>query len=112
MRIAKDGKPFDIDFISGEVGPDEVEVIQFLRPDGRRRRALAPVGKELVDLAKDMVLSAEELTTFEIAVHVRFKNEPKEQEIMEIANNGPGKKSPTEVLKKLIKEKAEEAIHA
>ena len=46
VRIAKDGKPFDVDNIRNELHQDEIEVIQFLRPNGQRRRMAAPVGKE------------------------------------------------------------------
>jgi len=104
MRIAKDGKPFDVDNF-GELRKGEVEVIQFLRPNGKRRRMGSPVGKEYVKKAKNMIISAEELTTREIVVYVRKKNEPKKKEISEIAVNGPGDKSPTECLKRLIARK-------
>lgn len=103
MSLAKDGKPFDVDNLSGGLGPGEVEIIQFLRPDGKRRRMGAMVGEEFVKMAEDLILSAEELTTGEIAVYARRKDEPKEKEISEIAANGPGPNNPTECLKRLIK---------
>lgn len=106
MRIAKDGKPFDVDNIP-ELHSDEVEIIQFLRPDGRRRRMAVSVGLELGEKAKNLIISAEELTTGEIAVYVRKIGEPEEKESIEIAVNGPGEKSPTECVKRLIRKKEE-----
>jgi len=102
MRIAKDGKPFDVDYET-EIFPDEVEIIQFLRPDGKRRRMIATVGIEIAKKAKNLIISAEELITSEIAIYVRKIGEPEVNETMEIAVNGPGNKSPNEVLKRLIK---------
>lgn len=103
-KIAKDGLPFDIDNV-GELRKGEVEIIQFLRPDGKRRRMTAFVGEDGVKIAENQILSAEELTTGEIAIYSRLINEPEEKEIVEIATNGPGENSPTNVLKKVIKEK-------
>ena len=128
MRIAKDGKPFDVDSLGGvmeepkccsfcgntyitfpsrELKEGELEVIQFLRPNGKRRRMSVDVGKDYVEMAKDMIISAEELTTRKIALYARYKNEPEGKEFSEIAINGPGEKSPNECLKRLIKRKAE-----
>lgn len=109
MRIAKDGKAFDIDDLPNtEPEKEEVEVIQFLKPEGKRRRALAPVGEEYAKLAENMVLSAEELQTGELAIYVKYQDEPAEKEMVEIAENNPGESSPTETLKRLIKFKTEE----
>lgn len=105
MRIAKDGKPFDIDNF-GDLQPGEVEVIQFLRPDGRRRRMAAMVGEEYSLMAVDLVLSAEELTTGRVAIYARKIDEPEENETTEIAENGPGENSPTDCLIRVIKRKA------
>jgi len=106
MRIAKDGKPFDVDNLAYlPCGPAGVEIIQFLRPDGMRRRMLAEVGEELAKKAKNLIISAEELTTGEIAIYVRKVGEPEPEvnEAVEIAVNGSGDKSPNECLKRLIK---------
>ena len=110
MRIAADGKPFDVDHVAEEKREDEVEVIQFLRPHGRRKRLLASVGEDLAKLAENMVISAEELQDGKVATYVRMKDEPEEKESMELADNGPGENSPTECLKKLIRKKANEQL--
>lgn len=102
MRIAKDGLAFDIVALVNDVGPGDVEIIQLLRPDGRRRRMLVDVGEELAAKAKDLIISAEELGTGKVAIWVRRKGDPKEAEHLDLAENGPGKNSPTEVLKRMI----------
>ena len=103
MRIASDGKPFDVDNITEDAGLGDVEIIQFLRPNGRWRRMLAEVGKELAEKATGLIISCEELGTGEVAIYVRRKDESKESEHLELAENGPGKNSPNEVLKRMIK---------
>lgn len=110
MRTAKDGKPFDVDHIPRNKMWDEVEVIQFLRPDGKRRRMLVTVGGDLAELAEDMILSAEELQTGQVAVYARHKDEPEEAEVVEIAENGPGENSPCACLKRLIRKKADKRL--
>lgn len=105
MRRAKDGQLFDVEYVTTDTSPNEVEVIQFLRPSGKRRRMLCAVGGKFADMAEDMILSGEELRTGEIVLYARFIDEDKEKEISEIAINGPGEHSPTECLKRLIEKK-------
>lgn len=102
MRTAKDGKPFDIDTI-GELGEDEVELIQFLRPNAKRRRMAATVGREFVTLAQNQILSCEDLGNGSIAIYSRGVSESEEDELTDIAVNGPGENSPTNVLIRVIK---------
>jgi hypothetical protein len=102
VRIAADGKPFDIDE-AGESGPGEVEIIQFLRPNARRRRMVAEVGENLAKAAQGLVISAEELGTGDVAIYVRDKDGDPGSEHIGFAENGPGENSPTEVLKRMIR---------
>lgn len=99
--LAADGKPYDIDNIK-ELALGEVEVIQYLRPDGKRRRMAVPLGEDYVEKAKDLILSAEELTTGAIALYARKKAWPTERESIELAKNGPGPESPDKKLRLLI----------
>lgn len=107
MRIAKDGYPFDVDE-AGDTGPTEVEIIQFLRPSGKRRRMVAEVGADLAEAAKDLILSAEELSpgTGKVAVYVRTKEEHPDKEHVSLADNGPGPDNPTAVLQRMIRKYA------
>lgn len=87
---------------------DDIEVTQYLRPDGRKRTVYAPVGEEYAKKAENMILSAEELTTGMIVVYARWAGEPEENEYFELASNGPGPRSPTSVLKLCIEHKFKE----
>lgn len=64
------------------------------------------VGEDIVELAKDMILSSEELTTGKVAIYARFADESEESESLELATNGPGPKSPDKILIALIRKKA------
>ena len=112
MRIASDGLPFDIDNLDEDAGSRDVEIIQFLRPAGRRRRMLAEVGEELAAIATDLIISAEDLLTGMVAIYVRKKGEPEDSEHLELAQNGPGQNSPAEVLKRMIRQCGQAAIPA
>ena len=108
FRIAKDGLPFDVDNLMGGLAEDEVEVIQFVRPNAERRRMGAPVGKDLAKKAKNLILSAESIGAGKIALYARKIGEAEETEKMELAENGPGINSPANILKKLIKKMSED----
>lgn len=85
--------------------PGEVEITQYLMPDGRKRKLKAYVGEELARLAQDMELSTEVLTTGEVAIYAKRGGE----EMMDLANNGPGDNSPKTVLARLIERAANRA---
>jgi len=101
--LAKDGKPYDIDEV-GSLASNEVEIIQYLRPSGKRRRMAAGLGIDWAKKAKDLIISAEELSTGKIALYVRKIGQQSKEEKMGIVDNGPGSNSPDKVLKKLISE--------
>ena len=109
FRTAKDGLPFDMDDnLIGSLADDEVEIIQFVRPNAERKRMVASVGKDLAKKAKDLILSAEHLRTGHIAIYVRRIGEAEEAEHTELAENRLGRNSPTNVLKRLIERMSEE----
>jgi len=81
---------------------DEVEVTQYLRPNGRKRKMYVTVGVDIAEKAKGLILSAEQLTTGLIAIYARRKGESEEKEKMRLAENGPGNNSPTNKLIELI----------
>ena len=97
----KDGKPFDVEDVLILTG-DEVEVIQFLTPSGKRRRMAVLVGGDYVKKAENLILSAEILNTEQVALYAREINEPKEKDKSMVATNGPGMNNSISVLKKLI----------
>lgn len=104
MRKAKDGRPFDIDNVKDTLSSTQVEVIQYMRPNGKRRRMAAEVGWEMARKSEDLILSAEILPTGRIALYARFIGQSEEEEHVKLAQNGPGKDNPTAMLVELISE--------
>lgn len=82
--------------------PGEVEVVQYLRPNGRTRLMYVDVGEDYAARAVGLRLSAEELGTGQVAVYAKRNGEPTGKERSEIAENGPGPNSPANALKRLI----------
>lgn len=79
-----------------------VPIRQYLRPNGQPHELQADVPDAYASRAKDMVFSAEVLTTGEVAIYARWKDQHEDSEIMELATNGPGDRNPTAMLCKLI----------
>ena len=97
----KDGKPFGVEDVL-ILKDDEVEVIQYLVPSGKRRRMAALVGQEYVKKAENLILSTEILNNKQVALYARGINESKEKDKIMIATNGPETNNTITVLKKLI----------
>ena len=100
--LAKDGKEYDIDIL-GELKEGDIEIIQFLRPNGKRRKMSTRLNDELFQLSKDMILSAEELSTGKLALYSRYIGEDVESEYMLLADNYESENSPNKVLEKVIR---------
>ena len=79
-----------------------VSLTVYRPPNGRGSRESCIVGKEHREKAEGMVLSAEILSSGEIALYGRYQEEKEEEELLEIAKNGPGEKSPANMLRKVI----------
>lgn len=103
MKLAKDGLPYDIDKV-GSLADGEVEIIQYLRPSGKRRRMATHLGNKWAEKAQNLIISAEELRTGEIIIYVQKISQEVGQEKIGIANNESGPNSPDEILKRLIEE--------
>lgn len=101
--LAKDGKPYDINEV-GSLANNEVEIIQYLRPSGKRRRMATELDDDWAKKAKDLIITAEQLSTGKIVLYVRKIGQHPKQEKMGIADNWAGLNSPDKVLKKLISE--------
>lgn len=91
-------------FMSKDAGQKENEVIvtQYMRPNGEKRIMYAPLGVNYRIKAEHMVCSAEQLGTGEVAIYIRWDYQTKEEELIELAENGPGSQSPNETLKRMI----------
>lgn len=100
--IAKDGKSFNIDNINRKLEDNEVEIIQYLRPDAQRRRMVTTLTKELVSKANNMILSAEQTDHMHLAIYGRFVGQDEEDEITMIADNFESPNDPNAVLENMI----------
>ena len=109
MAIAPDGRPYDIDNIHADKKPNEIEIIQYMRPTGERRKMIAEIDIETAKKADGLIISCEVLPTNEILIYARRKDQKTEQEKMNIAVNGPGANSPNNTLKLLINRAWKEA---
>lgn len=78
-------------------------ITQYMRPNGNKVSVEADISKKHFDMAKDMILSCEVLTTGVIAIYARYNYQPVEKEILLLANNViGGLSSPNAVLEKCI----------
>ena len=84
----------------------EVSITQYLRPSGTPTIVYAPVEDIYYDMVHHrdggMTLSCEVLTTGDVVLYARYSNEPEEFELSEVAHNGPGGRTPSLMLQKLI----------
>jgi len=99
---------------------NEIEVTQYLRPDGKRVLCFAPVGEFYVEKAEGMIFSAEvSRDSLCVLLYARLAEDPEEEELCEIASNGPGPNEPPICLRRMIDElyakreaRRNEVIHA
>jgi len=87
---------------------DEIEVTQYIRPNGKQKKVYAPVGEEYVEMAEGMVISSEVIPGNKVAIYIRMDYEPEEDESVYIADNEAGDNEPTDVLRRAIREKRRE----
>lgn len=81
----------------------EVTLTQYIRPNGLPRNVRADISDLAAEMAEDMILSCEILTTGEVALYVRYSGEPEENESMELAVNEPNNNDPVVKLEGLIR---------
>jgi len=80
----------------------EVRIKQYLRPNGNMRTIIATIDKERAEKAKNLRISCECLPTDEIVIYGKHNTDAEEEEITEIATNGPGENEPNIALCRLI----------
>ena len=79
-----------------------VRIIQYLRPNVMKRTVIADIDKEHADKAKGLILSCELLPDNVLMIYGRKKGQTEEEEITEMADNGPGENEPNIALCRLI----------
>lgn len=80
-----------------------IRITQYLRPNGKRAELFADIQDELYGKAMLLDISCERITETAVAIYAHVKGESEEDELSEIAYNGPGDNSPTAALERLIK---------
>lgn len=80
-----------------------IRIIQYMRPHGEKRLCYVDIADELEEAANSLEISAEMVTTDKVMIYAHRKGEPKEDELTELADNGPGDNSPTIALERLIR---------
>lgn len=83
----------------------EVTLTQYLRPLGVPKTVVVDVPDDLADKSAGMVLSCEVLIGGEVVIYGRWAGSDEDDddsEVMMMAVNGPGEKSPANVTAKVI----------
>ena len=80
-----------------------IRITQYLRPSGHKAMIYAEVPDELAELAGTLSISAELVTPTKVMIYAHRKGESEEDELTEIADNGPGDNDPPQALIRLIK---------
>lgn len=80
----------------------KVNLTQYKRPNGATEQVYCELPDEYVERATGIKLSTELLNTGMVAIYGRWPNEPVESEVLELADNGEGDKSPDKQLMKVI----------
>lgn len=83
---------------------DEVYVVQFIRPSGRRSVQVVTIGVELAAKARaiNAGLSAEVLSTGQVAVYGLLPTMKEQDEFLMVAMNSPGPDSPGKVVARMV----------
>ena len=80
-----------------------VRISQFIRPFGTNRLVYADIPDELEETANGLKISAEMITPDKVMISAHRKGESEEDELTELADNGPGRNNPQEALARLIR---------
>jgi len=81
----------------------EIRITQYLRPSGKKDELLADIPDELKGKADLLAVSCETVPPNHVMIYAHVKGQSEEDELSELAENGPGENSPTEALIRLIK---------
>ncbi len=83
---------------------ESILLTQYLRPDGRKEIVNTEVEDNIAEMAAGVIMSVEVLRTGEVGIWVKYPDWEEEDELHDVATNGPGERSPKNILSKLIKE--------
>ena len=80
-----------------------INITQYLRPSGKPALVMASIPDELVEIAETLEISCEALPDMHVVIYAHRKEQSAEDELTEIADNGPGENSPDKALERLIR---------
>ena len=80
-----------------------IRITQFLRPNGRKAEVYADIPDELKGKGDLLEISAEAVPGNMVMIYAHVKGQSAEDELTELADNGPGDNSPQAALIRLIK---------
>jgi len=88
----------------------QVEVTEYIRPDGEARSTYVEVSEEAYEIWKRLkiIVSLEVATGNLIAIYTRFPHEVEEEERLQLAVDHGGEGNPMDVLDAMLKSMAEE----
>lgn len=79
-----------------------IRITQRLRPNGRKAKIFADIPDELKGKADLLEISAEAVPGNMVMIYAHVKGQSAEDELTELADNGPGENSPNKALIRLI----------
>ena len=79
-----------------------IRITQYLRPNGRKAEVFADIPDELKGKADLLEISAEVVPGNMVMIYAHVKGQSAEDELTELADNGPGENSPNKALIRLI----------
>ena len=80
-----------------------IRITQYLRPNGKRAEIPVEIHDELKEIAEGLEISCELIPTERVVIYAHRKGESAEDELTEMADNGPGNNTPTMALERLIR---------
>lgn len=80
-----------------------IRITQYIRPHGRKAVIPVDITDGLKEIADGLVISCEALPDMHVVIYAHRKEQSAEDELTEIADNGPGENSPDKALERLIR---------
>ncbi len=80
-----------------------IRITQYLRPNGKRAVIPVDIKDELKEIAEGLEISCELIPIERVVIYAHRKGESAEDELTEMADNGPGDNTPTMALERLIR---------
>lgn len=80
-----------------------IRITQYLRPNGRKAVIPVDITDGLKEIAEGLEISCEAIPGERVVIYAHRKGESPEDELTEMADNGPGDNTPDIALERLIR---------